>query len=181
MNPFRSLRHFKASMTAAGLILPEMEREMLLEVLHVYLDGEKFKKNNNSLSSEWQTMDMDMDAPPTPSTENADTNDRWMQEMLSPEKPLYGFDEVLQRLTSSSASPPPPPSPTDAYQVNKRKCWTCQKKLALTPMSCKCCFTFCASHRYPESHACTFDFKQDGKRKLDFLNPPLKAAKLVRL
>jgi predicted nucleic acid binding AN1-type Zn finger protein len=42
----------------------------------------------------------------------------------------------------------------------------CEKKLALTSIQCKCEKKFCNTHRYPEDHACTFDFKSDGKKEL---------------
>lgn len=35
----------------------------------------------------------------------------------------------------------------------------CKKKLALTDFPCKCGKKHCATHRAPEVHACTFDFK----------------------
>ena len=36
----------------------------------------------------------------------------------------------------------------------------CNKKLKLTDLECVCCKVFCINHRLPESHACTYDFKQ---------------------
>ena len=41
----------------------------------------------------------------------------------------------------------------------KRKCPHpgCGKKLQLTDMACRCDVTFCAAHRLPETHACTFN------------------------
>jgi hypothetical protein len=43
---------------------------------------------------------------------------------------------------------------------------TCKKKLALTDTACKCEKVFCATHRHFESHACTFDYKGEGKENL---------------
>ncbi len=41
----------------------------------------------------------------------------------------------------------------------KRKCPHpgCGKKLQLTDMACRCDVTFCAAHRLPETHVCTFN------------------------
>jgi predicted nucleic acid binding AN1-type Zn finger protein len=42
------------------------------------------------------------------------------------------------------------------------RCGSCRKKLALTVFECRCKIRFCALHRAPEEHACTFDFKSHG-------------------
>lgn len=43
---------------------------------------------------------------------------------------------------------------------------SCKKKLALSDMPCKCKSVYCSLHRMPESHACTFDFKEEHKENL---------------
>jgi predicted nucleic acid binding AN1-type Zn finger protein len=35
----------------------------------------------------------------------------------------------------------------------------CKKKLMLSDFECKCGTRYCATHRFPQDHACTFDFK----------------------
>jgi predicted nucleic acid binding AN1-type Zn finger protein len=42
----------------------------------------------------------------------------------------------------------------------------CGKKLLLTDMECKCTYRFCGTHRLPESHACTHDYKKEGAERL---------------
>jgi len=44
-------------------------------------------------------------------------------------------------------------------EINNNRCYAngCRKKLKLTDMECRCNKTFCAAHRLPETHACTFD------------------------
>lgn len=42
----------------------------------------------------------------------------------------------------------------------------CNKKLSLVDYACKCKATYCGAHRVPETHACTFDFKEDHKKNL---------------
>ena len=41
----------------------------------------------------------------------------------------------------------------------------CKKKLSLInlELSCRCGKSFCALHRMPESHKCSFDFKNDNQ------------------
>jgi len=38
----------------------------------------------------------------------------------------------------------------------------CKKKLKLTDMPCRCQKCFCAKHRLPEQHDCSFNFKKEG-------------------
>eukprot|EP00401_Gymnodinium_catenatum_P020073 CAMPEP_0117536422 /NCGR_PEP_ID=MMETSP0784-20121206/41445_1 /TAXON_ID=39447 /ORGANISM="" /LENGTH=273 /DNA_ID=CAMNT_0005332985 /DNA_START=53 /DNA_END=873 /DNA_ORIENTATION=+ len=46
-----------------------------------------------------------------------------------------------------------------AEQVDKTRCWTCNKGLGLTGVECRCGYTFCSHHRYAECHECDFDHK----------------------
>lgn len=41
----------------------------------------------------------------------------------------------------------------------------CNKKMSLIALelSCRCGKSFCALHRMPESHNCTFDYKKDNQ------------------
>jgi len=42
----------------------------------------------------------------------------------------------------------------------------CKRKLTLTSLQCKCEMKFCDMHRYPEDHACSFDYRAKGKEDL---------------
>lgn len=42
----------------------------------------------------------------------------------------------------------------------------CKKKVGLVDFPCKCSTVYCAAHRAPETHACTFDYKQEQKKNL---------------
>ncbi|MBD4020221.1 hypothetical protein GUI04_14650 [Xanthomonas citri pv. citri] len=53
--------------------------------------------------------------------------------------------------------------------------------MGLTGFTCKCGTTFCGTHRYPEKHDCTFDYKTVGKEAIARENPVVKAAKLVKI
>ena len=37
----------------------------------------------------------------------------------------------------------------------------CKKKLQLTDYPCKCGYIYCALHRLPEQHECSFNFKKE--------------------
>ncbi|KAG6430577.1 hypothetical protein SASPL_108647 [Salvia splendens] len=61
------------------------------------------------------------------------------------------------------------------------RCSACRKKVGLTGFRCRCGVTFCGTHRYPEKHACTFDFKSVGREAIAKANPLVKAEKLERI
>ncbi|KAL7252701.1 hypothetical protein ACSBR1_007295 [Camellia fascicularis] len=66
-----------------------------------------------------------------------------------------------------------------AAQANR--CATCRKRVGFTGFKCRCGTTFCGSHRYPEEHGCTFDFKALGKEEIAKANPVVKAEKLEKI
>jgi predicted nucleic acid binding AN1-type Zn finger protein len=47
------------------------------------------------------------------------------------------------------------------------RCTTCNKKTGLVPFECKCGSLYCAKHRHPEDHSCTYDFKTNEREKLN--------------
>ncbi|KAL6004761.1 hypothetical protein ACLOJK_005317 [Asimina triloba] len=65
-------------------------------------------------------------------------------------------------------------------QSMRNRCGSCRKKVGLTGFECRCGSTFCGTHRYPEEHGCTFDFKGSGRVELAKANPVVKADKLAR-
>ena len=51
--------------------------------------------------------------------------------------------------------------------AKQKRCGCCKKKLALSDFTCdKCQTRFCVTHRLPEEHACSHDFKAAGKSQL---------------
>jgi hypothetical protein len=56
--------------------------------------------------------------------------------------------------------------PDKKVQKNKKRCFECNKKVGFTGVECKCGFIFCGTHRYPELHACDFDFKSHDRANL---------------
>jgi len=55
---------------------------------------------------------------------------------------------------------------TRKVQKNKKRCWTCRKKIGFLGFKCKCEYVFCKKHRIPEEHLCVFDFKREQREKL---------------
>lgn len=47
-------------------------------------------------------------------------------------------------------------------QINKKKCWVCGKKVGIYAIKCRCDYTFCHTHKYPEEHKCEIDYKLIG-------------------
>ncbi|CAG5128449.1 unnamed protein product, partial [Candidula unifasciata] len=71
--------------------------------------------------------------------------------------------------------------PMKAKKKQKR-CLICGKKTGLaTSYQCRCGNNFCASHRYAESHDCTFDYKTEGRKLLEQNNPLVSAPKLPKI
>lgn len=48
-------------------------------------------------------------------------------------------------------------------EINKDKCATCNRKLKLLGVECRCGLFFCNGHRMPEDHACSFNHKNKDK------------------
>jgi hypothetical protein len=116
----------------------------------------------------------------------------------APEKPLTGTvgmpvvgaleapaRPTLTRQRSRSLSPVRPGCESDhgiKVQKNKGRCFTCNAKVTLAlQQSCKCGYVFCALHKPPEKHRCTFDFKAEARRNLQQLNPVVATPKFERL
>jgi hypothetical protein len=51
----------------------------------------------------------------------------------------------------------PPPTKTNRCSHTE-----CKRKLMLTDIMCKCDKRYCITHRHPETHSCTFDYKASG-------------------
>ncbi|CAN6231895.1 unnamed protein product [Urochloa humidicola] len=58
------------------------------------------------------------------------------------------------------------------------RCASCRKRVGLTGFPCRCGATFCGAHRYPERHACAFDFRAAGRDAIARANPVVKGDKL---
>ncbi|KAK7330710.1 hypothetical protein VNO77_24908 [Canavalia gladiata] len=60
------------------------------------------------------------------------------------------------------------------------RCGYCNKRVGLTGFICKCGTTFCGTHRYPEKHECSYDFKTSGRDAILKANPIVKADKIQK-
>lgn len=65
--------------------------------------------------------------------------------------------------------------------VRPNRCLTCRKRVGLTGFKCRCGMVFCGTHRYPEQHGCSFDFKSMGKEQIAKANPIIKGNKLEKI
>ncbi|XP_021735986.1 zinc finger A20 and AN1 domain-containing stress-associated protein 7-like [Chenopodium quinoa] len=61
------------------------------------------------------------------------------------------------------------------------RCMSCNKKVGVVGFKCKCGSTFCGSHRFPEEHSCTYDFKVAAEVVIAKQNPKIVANKLQRI
>lgn len=92
----------------------------------------------------------------------------------------------LQRMTASRdgriLSPTHRLPPVKAKKKASKRCFVCAKKTGLAcSYTCRCGNNFCASHRYAESHECTFDYKTEGRKLLEQNNPVVSAPKLPKI
>lgn len=64
----------------------------------------------------------------------------------------------------------------------KLRCFHCNKKLGIIMiMKCHCGEYFCSAHRYKEVHNCSYDYKVEGKKKLERENPLCVTQKLPKI
>jgi AN1-like Zinc finger len=64
-------------------------------------------------------------------------------------------------------------------QMNKSKCWKCNKKVGLLGFECSCTYTFCKNCRYAEDHNCSYDYSTNGKNQIKQNNPLVNGTKLA--
>ncbi|KAM7385587.1 hypothetical protein PAMP_001665 [Pampus punctatissimus] len=77
---------------------------------------------------------------------------------------------------------PPVKAPTGSKKKSSKHCILCGKKTGLaTSYECRCGHNFCATHRYAETHDCTYDYKSAGRRFLQETNPLISAPKLPKI
>jgi len=74
--------------------------------------------------------------------------------------------------------------PKKKVQKKKNRCWHCRKKVSLAAQfQCKCGYTFCGMHRYPDAHNCdSMDIhKKQYKDKLAMDNKTAVPSKLDKI
>ncbi|KAK4741908.1 hypothetical protein SAY87_025496 [Trapa incisa] len=103
-----------------------------------------------------------------------------------------GLSSATDPSPSISVSPYTVPSPAGAAvqieatrakaaATTRNRCSRCRRRVGLTGFTCRCGLTYCGSHRYPEQHACGFDFKGQGREQISKANPVVKAPKLDKI
>ena len=65
--------------------------------------------------------------------------------------------------------------------TSPNRCLTCRKKVGIYGFTCKCENYYCTKHRYPESHDCTFNYKEEGRTKIRKENPIIINSKIQRI
>lgn len=64
----------------------------------------------------------------------------------------------------------------------KLRCFHCNKRLGIIMiMKCHCNQYFCSAHRYQEVHNCSYNYKLEGKKKLERENPLCVTQKLPKI
>lgn len=76
---------------------------------------------------------------------------------------------ALRRQPAASAS---------SKALHKQRCHLCRTRVGLLGFSCKCGPTFCARHRYSDTHNCTVDHRAAARAAIAAANPTVVAAKL---
>ncbi|KAJ4891749.1 Zinc finger A20 and AN1 domain-containing stress-associated protein 4 [Raphanus sativus] len=120
---------------------------------------------NQQQASAKPTVESSLPAASPPSSSSEIT------ESSSPSSPTAEKQIKLIPTTEQKQEPPQRPN----------RCTVCRKRVGLTGFMCRCMTTFCGTHRYPEVHGCTFDFKSAGREEIAKANPLVIAAKLQKI
>lgn len=114
---------------------------------------------------------------------NLTSEDNLPQELvLKPSRFQRRLSASRQGRLNSAHKLPPVNAPTKLPTMVVPRCQVCNKKTGLaTSYTCRCGRNFCASHRYAETHSCTFDYKTEGRRLLEQANPMVAAPKLPKI
>lgn len=84
-------------------------------------------------------------------------------------KAVVGEEGVVRNVSAAGATQP------------TNRCAQCRRRVGITGFKCRCGITFCGTHRYPEQHGCTFDYKAMGREAIAKANPVVKAEKLDKI
>ncbi|KAI3970096.1 hypothetical protein MKW92_052860 [Papaver armeniacum] len=100
--------------------------------------------------------------------------------ITSPKESVVDYSNVAAKESTTASSCFASATSGESGAVVKNRCFSCNKKVGLTGITCKCGSVFCSVHRYPEKHSCDFDYKAAGKETIAKLNPQVKADKIER-
>jgi len=65
--------------------------------------------------------------------------------------------------------------------MTNNKCNKCSKRIKIMCFECKCDGVFCITHKNPESHDCTYDFKTLGNQDFIKNNPQIISQKIIKI
>ncbi|XP_061214778.1 AN1-type zinc finger protein 4 isoform X5 [Neopsephotus bourkii] len=95
---------------------------------------------------------------------------------------MNGSIAAVGRRVGEATHLPPVNGSIQAKKKITKHCFLCGKKTGLaTTYECRCGNNFCATHRYAETHTCTYDYKSAGRRYLQETNPVVSAPKLPKI
>lgn len=96
----------------------------------------------------------------------------------SDDKALMVAKEKSEKEFNDSQQQQPQPKESSG----KLRCYHCNKKLGIIMiMKCHCNQYFCSAHRYMEVHNCSYDYKENGRKKLERENPLVCTQKLPKI
>ncbi|KAJ7324492.1 hypothetical protein JRQ81_017512 [Phrynocephalus forsythii] len=112
--------------------------------------------------------------------------------MVSPHSDIPGYSlssglngnlvTAGKRIAGNATHLPPMNGSRQAKKKTVKHCFFCGKKTGLaTSYECRCGNNFCATHRYAETHSCSYDYKNAGRRYLQESNPVISAPKLPKI
>ncbi|XP_004288423.1 PREDICTED: zinc finger A20 and AN1 domain-containing stress-associated protein 6-like [Fragaria vesca subsp. vesca] len=122
------------------------------------------------------TVEASLSASVSPSVSSSSSSSLVIDFRSLPPPPLLTLPEVTE-----AEDVPTVPEVAVAAVSQPNQCDVCRKRVGLTEFKCKCGTTFCGIYRYPEKHACSFDFKTVGKEEIARSNPLIKAEKLEKI
>ncbi|XP_047925134.1 AN1-type zinc finger protein 4 isoform X4 [Anser cygnoides] len=95
---------------------------------------------------------------------------------------MNGINAAVGKRVGEATHLPPVNGSVQAKKKITKHCFLCGKKTGLaTSYECRCGNNFCATHRYAETHTCTYDYKSAGRRYLQETNPVVSAPKLPKI
>lgn len=95
---------------------------------------------------------------------------------------MNGSNAAVGKRVGEATHLPPVNGSIQAKKKIAKYCFLCGKKTGLaTSYECRCGNNFCATHRYAETHTCTYDYKSAGRRYLQETNPIVSAPKLPKI
>jgi len=73
--------------------------------------------------------------------------------------------------TSNSTSSCTGSDTSTSTKAKTHRCSACNKKVGLTGFTCRCGGLYCSLHRYSDTHACTFNYKEQAQDDIRKNNP----------